>query len=123
MVVLVLNYPLHLRRVDQLLPQKQSARQLPEVEIASDCSSHQVVAIIRDQHAGEGLGEADPELCLLGVVAPHGDEGFVDLLGEHLLAAGVVGERGEEGFVAVFVQDCGGLRVEEKKLLVLLRAD
>lgn len=56
-------------------------------------------------------------------MAPHGDEGFVDLLGQHLLAAGVVGEGGEEGFVAVFVHDCGGLWVEEEELLVLLRAD
>lgn len=81
------------------------------------------MAVIRDQHAGEGLSEADPELCLLGVVAPDGYEGFVDLLGEDLLATGVVGERGEEGFVAIFVQDCSGLGVEEEELLVLLRAD
>lgn len=109
--------------MDKLLSQQQSARKLPEIEIASDCPAHQVVAIIRDQHAGEGLGETYPEVSFLRVITPDSDEGFVDLLTQDLLAAGVVCEGGEEGFVAVFVQDCGGLGVEEEELLIFLRAD
>ena len=51
-------------------------------------------------------------------MVPEGKEGFGLLLCEDLLAAGIVGGvRKQEGVFPVFVEDGGGLGVEEEELL------